>query len=162
MSLERLKTLLPPPDSPRGIPKSPDWTEVESVVGTLLPSDYRAFIEEYGSGGLGNLLVFVNPFPSSEDSTSPSQLGFEYCLMMAQRLWEDFEDFPYPPHPEKPGLLPFGTSSNGGLLCWLTSGEPDDWPVVVADWSSEVETEGFDGTFTEFLTAVLERRFHSR
>lgn len=34
-------------------------------------------------------------------------------------------------HLELGGLLPWGATSNGDLLCWLTDGDPDTWPTVV-------------------------------
>jgi hypothetical protein len=32
----------------------------------------------------------------------------------------------YPIHPEPGGLLPWGATSNGHLLCWVITGEPVD------------------------------------
>lgn len=47
----------------------------------------------------------------------------------------DRERYPYPLHPAPGGLLVWGTTMDADRLCWLTGGEPEDWPVVV--WSSE-------------------------
>jgi hypothetical protein len=64
---------------------------------------------------------------------------------------------PYPLFPEPGGLLPFGIDDNGDGLYWLTTGEPDQWSIVVNE-SRAPEYEQFDMSVTEFLQEVLSRK----
>jgi hypothetical protein len=48
MAVETLINIMPPPETPIE-PRGATWTSVESAIGTVLPSDYKAFIEKYGS-----------------------------------------------------------------------------------------------------------------
>jgi hypothetical protein len=45
-----------------------------------------------------------------------------------QSLGDD--EVPYSLFPERPGLLPWGSDDNGNTLCWLTEGEPHEWPII--------------------------------
>src|SRR4051812_17410551 len=47
-TLKSITKLLLPPRTPRGLDRS--WDVVEKELGLALPSDYKAFIDVYGSG----------------------------------------------------------------------------------------------------------------
>jgi hypothetical protein len=53
--------LLPPPEIP--VEASGNWANVERQLGTTLPSDYKWFIETYGTGGIcTDYINVLNPF----------------------------------------------------------------------------------------------------
>lgn len=41
------------------------------------------------------------------------------------------DEYPFPYHPEKGGLLPWAVTDNGDRLFWHTEGRPGAWKVVV-------------------------------
>ncbi|MFE0929020.1 hypothetical protein ACH4NS_34110 [Streptomyces mutabilis] len=51
-------------------------------------------------------------------------------------------------------LVTWGASSSADLYCWLTHGEPEDWPVVVFSHGDDTWTR-FDCGMTEFLRRVF-------
>lgn len=61
------------------------------------------------------------------------------------------EAFFYPLHPELGGVLPWATTAGRPALYWLTGDDPDEWPVVVAEWGTEFAT--YDLSATSFLRA---------
>ncbi|MGW7639234.1 SMI1/KNR4 family protein [Streptomyces decoyicus] len=61
--LNRLQQLCPSPDpSPSPI----EWTAVENALGTQLPSDYKKFVERYGSGSFKDFLSVLQPNAAHE------------------------------------------------------------------------------------------------
>jgi hypothetical protein len=47
-------------------------------------------------------------------------------------------------------MLPWGRDSNGNVFCWLTNGEPDDWPTAQLGHDGE-EPENDEVNITTFL-----------
>ena len=136
-----LPTDVPPPANP--VDAAADWPAVETALGVHLPADYREFVERYGSGefcDLVHVLTAGELVPYAEDA-----LDVERELAA-----EDPDDHPYPLHPEPGGLLPWGTTSNGHLLCWRT----DDWTVVVYA-PRDLEFDAYETTVTGFLHGWL-------
>lgn len=72
----------------------------------------------------------------------------------------DPERFPYALHPAPGGLLVWGTTIDADRLCWLTTGAPESWPVVV--WSSEGWYETHPMGAAEFNEAWVGGRAGSR
>src|SRR5258708_11837030 len=63
----------------------------------------------------------------------PSNIRISHLEAFAP-LWDDCpEDFTYPLFPEPGGQLPWASTGDGDQLCWLTGGEPDNWPAV--EWN---------------------------
>lgn len=108
--LEELRRLAPPPAVP--VPAI--------AVDPPVPADYPPLLETHGMGEFCDL-IFLGSGP--EDV-----MDYE-----RETRSEDPEDYPYPLHPEPGGLLPWGGTSNGQPLCWVTAGEPATWSVVVWD-----------------------------
>lgn len=81
-------------------------------------------------GEFGDFLYLHTPFGASRHN------GVEWQSAHPTESPErDRERYPYPLHPAPGGLLIWGTTMNADRLCWLTDGDPEEWPVVV--WSSE-------------------------
>jgi hypothetical protein len=121
---------MPPPAEPNF--NSGDWPAVEAKLGTKLPDDYKAFIDNYGSGMIGNvvrgsaygmtLIHILNDFDPAY-SLSP----------MVDAVRESYEQVasggtfpvPYPLHPDRDGLLVWAVTANGDYIHWLTKGHPN-------------------------------------
>jgi SMI1-KNR4 cell-wall len=131
--IETLKVLAPPPEVPVAAGSADLWPGVEAELGTTLPQDYKEFITLYGYGEFNDLFEVMTPFhPDPRDT-----LVAAYPLYLES--YNDGRDSmpeacPYPMFPERGGLLPMATDSNGNTMFWLTEGEPDRWILVHYDW----------------------------
>jgi hypothetical protein len=118
-ALDRLVALVSPPATP--VDATGDWPAV------ALPSDYRDLVTRYGNGVFNDNVVLLVPFGEC------TLLAYGVDQLDADReLRAEFgdEDYPYPLYPEPGGLMVWATTSSGARLCWLTTGEPDEWQVV--------------------------------
>ncbi|MEU4064107.1 SMI1/KNR4 family protein [Streptomyces wedmorensis] len=125
---DRLVELVVPPAEP--VDAHGDWTTAETAIGTRLPGDYKRLVETYGWGEFCDFLYLRTPFGTSEYN------GIEWqSARLTGPSERDCDRYPYPLQPAPGGLLVWGTTMDADRLCWLTSGPPDDWPVVV--WGNE-------------------------
>ncbi|MBO1330661.1 hypothetical protein J3486_05240 [Streptomyces sp. VRA16 Mangrove soil] len=131
----RLTRLAPPPVAP--VDARGDWRAVEDTLGTRLPADYRWLVETYGWGEFADVLYLRTPF-----GTSPYN--------HVDRFRPDTAPGP---------LLVWGGSIDADRLCWLVSGAPADWPVVVRGRAGEHET--YAGGTAVFLEGWLAGRIDS-
>jgi hypothetical protein len=139
--------------------RSYDWEEIEAVLGTRLPSDYKLIAESFPDGWFR---MFAGVWlPDSE-----RRLLDDLAVQILDRIRqlpadEDSEDldFPFPAYPEPGGLLLCGSLRVHGWVFWVTgAGDPDAWPLVLAEEGYE-HWERFDGSLCEFLTEVAFGRF---
>src|SRR4051812_10015812 len=123
-TVDDLIDLAPPPEWRLDAGSPAQWAEVERVIGTALPSDYKLIINVYGSGEFNDLFSLMNPFvPPGRGNLVSQALRDDDSSHL--ELYEEFrasspEDCPYPTFPEPGGLLPLGGNSNGGYAYWLT------------------------------------------
>ena len=59
MMLDDLQKVMPPPLAPIETPCA-SWQAIEAELGTLLPEDYKSFVEAYGSGRIGGFIWILN------------------------------------------------------------------------------------------------------
>lgn len=143
--IDELVALLPPPAVP--LDADGDWDAVEPGV----PSDYRAFVERYGRCVLNGDWSVYSPFGKP---TLETRIGLTDT---ARDHREDYpEEFPYPLYPEPGGLLAWGESGRGELLCWLVEGAPDEWPVVLWDMRNSYYNVYHDGAVGLLLMLLRE------
>ncbi|MBQ0896459.1 SMI1/KNR4 family protein [Micromonospora sp. U56] len=136
-TIDDLARLVPPPAAP--VHAQGDWSAAEATLGFTLPTDYRALVVTYGLGQFGDITLFT-PFAGA---TWP----YVDLVWQAGELLDGYRDFrsdfpeafPYPLYPEPGGLLQWAVTGNGVMLCWLTQGAPDTWPVVVFDFGDHCE-----------------------
>ncbi len=153
MSIENLFRLLPPPASPRE--NRGDWREVERTIGTVLPEDYKAFINAYGSGRINNLLWVLNPFTPNVHLNLMDELVTHRNNIEALR--HEFAIPFLPVFPEPGGVLPCAMTDNGDVLYWRSNGSPKEWSIV-AQASRMVEYEVFGCNLADFLVRILTKR----
>jgi hypothetical protein len=154
MSFDSVSTVLLPPANPAEIPDNEDWHKVETQL-RRLPSDYKSFINGFGTGSINGFLWILNPISNNRHLNLLREM--DPMLGALRELRDSGEPCPYPIHPEPGGLLPFGKTDNGDVLYWLTTDEPERWTIVV-NAALDPTFEKFDTNMTEFLAAVLSRR----
>jgi hypothetical protein len=132
MAITDLLAVVPAPKEPVRAGPGEHWPTLRQTLGIALPDDYRDFGLRYGSGCFddpGRLLVYVwNPF--SPDYVQTVQRCCDELRSDRLDLPKE-RNIPYGVFPHQPGWLPWGNDIDGGLLCWLTEGEPDAWPIIL-------------------------------
>jgi hypothetical protein len=152
-TLERLKRLLPVPENPVWAGSPDRWQFVESMAGTELPLDYKQYINKYGGAYIGDFLYVRTPFTNNRFANFLFQLNEFQSLVT-----NEFESMlPYPFFPKPNGLLPFGDTSNGGTLFWVTKGIPSDWTILSLNIRGHEYTEN-NGRMVDLLADLLEDR----
>ncbi|WP_431683796.1 SMI1/KNR4 family protein [Kitasatospora sp. KL5] len=132
------------------------WELAPQQVGVQFPSDFRDFIEAYGSVEFSGGLVVVAP-----------QLGekaIDAYIDDNKAVGESLEQWygllpengrPYEPFPAPGGLLLWGNDLSANYFFWDTSdSDPERWPVVIWYYGSE-PLETFNGGVSDFLTSLL-------
>jgi hypothetical protein len=141
--------------------RSYDWAEMEAVLGTRLPSDYKLVAESFPEG---YFRMFAHVWlPDSE-----RRLQDDLVVQVMDDIRQDWAEkgpeelhFPFPAYPEPGGLLLCGSLRVHGWTFWVTgAGDPDGWPLVLAEEDlDDGHWERFDGSLCEFLTEVAVGRF---
>jgi hypothetical protein len=152
LSVKKLAAAITPPELP--LDADGNWRAAEVVAGSEFPPDFRGMIERYGSGAFfqGHLTVF-NPL------TVEGQALIKHTLDTYRPFRDETYPLPYPLHPERPGLLPWGRDDNGGGYFWLTKGKPDRWPVVYLAHGSEGFPVLLPVNVTTLLAGIAVDRF---
>ena len=144
--LAELVALVPPPDRP---PVPVDWAGVERRLGTALPRDYRAYVDTYGPGCLGDLFWVLHP------AGTPDRLDLAAQWAAAR---EPAALLTPPPHPLgvlPGGLLPCAVDEDAGILYWhAADADPDGWTVVYRDEDGDSWLP-YRLALVPFLVAVL-------
>lgn len=151
--MENLLGILSPPASPHNTGDKQAWRDFVSTLGTELPSDYKKFIETYGTGGVDNFIWILTPFVSDENVNF-----LKRKKDISEAYLQSKQDFPeYYKHdifPMTGGLIPWAFTDNGDELYWLTEGSPDNWKVVVYETRSS-ENYTYSLTMTQFMYQIL-------
>jgi hypothetical protein len=165
VTLTSLRADLSPPPRPLESGSPEEWSRVEERLGSRLPSDYKEYIDTYGTGQINGLLWPHNPFAANRFLNLFRLVADEVGALRRRKDLSGDEVCPYPLYPEPGGLLPWGLTDNGDVLFWLTKGQPDGWLVVVNGTRSP-EYDEYDESMTSFLTklvaGVIVSRFFSR
>jgi hypothetical protein len=158
--LERLRQLLPPPADPVEPGRPDGWAEIEEALGTGLPSDFKAFTERYGSGKVDDFLYLFNPFTLGEDGNLVAEK--DRVLEGYRQTRARFpERLPLPAFPDPGGVLPLGRTDNGDELYWVTTGDPDGWPVALLESRAALQ-EIYHMPVTGFLATLAANQLASR
>ena len=141
--------LVPPPD-PR--PQAVDWEAVHLRLGTVLPRDYRGYVDLYGIGCVNELYWVLHP------DGVPGRLNLFAQLTATRDLAA--EDVLLTPPPVPLGLLPGGllpcaVDEDAGVLYWhADASDPDLWTVVYRDEDGG-DWMRFSAGLVAFLYAVF-------
>lgn len=149
---EVLTELLPPRS---GSDLAVDWAAVEQAWGLEFPSDYKSLIAHYGDVLIGEYLGVIPPSivtPATCDEVGAKRGGMGFITADTRDTWVDTEPTEIDAGPEE--LVTWGTASSADLFCWLTRGEPDEWPVLVFSHGDDVWTQ-CDFGMVEFLVRVM-------
>lgn len=148
--LDELMQLFSPPPSRR--PRADDWAEVESYIGSALPSDFKAFLDVYGTGVISQELVVFHPRGTSPLLARMRQIHESYGRSRQRHP----DGRPYPFHPEPGGLISWGYDYSGDEHFFLPCDpDPDRWKIVTM--VHEIGVDVFDGPFTGFVLAFVDR-----
>ena len=132
--VDRLVAITGGPASP---PPPTDWTNVESRLGTPLPSDYKRLVEAFGCHGLFDVFFRV----CDPDGLIDSLQDYAGDTPAAGGL---------PGFPLADGLIPWSDNEHHETFFWITEGtDPDRWPVYAVNETDEGTR--FECTATEFL-----------
>jgi hypothetical protein len=156
-----LDAVLAPPAHP--LETAVDWPAVEATMRTPLPDDYKEFVRRYGTGKIDNFLWVLTPGARNPNFN---------ILDRGERILRAFREYrvtiaeigkrpPFAASPEPGGLFPWGCTENGDVCYWRTGHvDPNEWRVVLNDGRGSM-WEDFDGTMTEFIMALLSRKYVS-
>ncbi len=155
--LDDVKQIMPPPEQPRAV-ESQAWASPEAALGAAIPSDYKAFVTEYGPGGMFKFVWFFSP--ANDNKTLDLQDAARAAdSAYAQLKLSSPERFPLPPLPAEGSFLSFALTDNGNYLGWIINGtDPDDWRVAIMDDESGIP-EITSMTFSQFLPALVRQEF---
>ena len=152
MLIDELLELAPPPDSPADLGSDDQWAALGTYFGKALPMDYMAFIDRYGTVVLNDYLRIFNPYAQQEYQNLLDR--FPQLLSILSESKEEFPELcPYPLMFEPGGLLPWGDTVGGDVLCWATGGMSGRWKIVVLNRYDEPQE--FDLSTVAFLLAAL-------
>ncbi|MCX5206567.1 SMI1/KNR4 family protein [Streptomyces sp. NBC_00237] len=136
-----------------------DWGAAEAALGTGLPSDYKAVLDAYGMGNIGELVI-VPPVPGSIRAYADFHMAAQAVEL--RHLWESDGGVPGVDLGAD-AVLPWGSGMNANEMGWLMNDpDPDKWPVVA--WrrhhsSDESAWALFDCGMVRFLTRMMRGQF---
>jgi hypothetical protein len=166
MAIDDILRVCPPPANPIQVPTDAEWRALEADIGLSLPTDYKAFLSRYGSGGFGSderdgffdLSYVLSP-------GAPDDKHGQNAIPWMRRLTEDIHEIqqrfphlvPFATRPADGGLVYVGGTTTQHCLYWKTSGSPDTWTLAVCDRPCDHWFE-WNGDVTSLLAAIAERR----
>jgi hypothetical protein len=149
LAIEDLLALVPPPTQPTDPGSESAKAEVEKRLGLPLPKDIYDYASRYGTGMFSDTLIVHNPFaPDYFDL-----IGEVSRCYHELKQSEGDAVIPLDVYPTRPGLLVCGSEVNGGMIFWLTDGEPDKWPLILM--TVDFQFERRNSSLTTFLAQVF-------
>ena len=164
MNLELLTRFILPPSEPHETKTPKAWEKIEQRLGILLPPDYKAFIDCYGTGSFDDFIIVYNPFAENEYlnlffALDTLHQADQQTQLPGESAWTAVHPFELYPEPE--GLLPWGCTTNlGDMFFWQIEGPPETWETVFYNLRNG-EYEVWKYPLTEFLYRLLTRQIES-
>lgn len=158
--MERLLRLVPPPKRPAFAGTLKAFREVERDLELKLPDAFKRVVRAYGQGLWQGFWWIASPF--AEDQPAHQRpwhipryrvaAGPESCTILRETKAAYPQLLPWPIYPDQGGLFPWAMTDNGGVLYWLTAGDPESWPTLHDPHDARPEMwERFDVPFGELL-----------
>jgi hypothetical protein len=156
-SLDRILSIVAKPERVIDAGNEGEWRNIEDKIGFHLPSDYKLFIQYYGTGALNDFLYVFNPFTLNKNLNLLSQ---REDMIDSYRIlkYNSPEKYPFSANSDVGGLLPWGITDNGDELYWLITGKDSNQWKIVSFKASDSYYETHDLTLTEYLAQLLEGR----
>ncbi|MEU3090371.1 hypothetical protein ACWCQ0_39145 [Streptomyces massasporeus] len=132
-----------------------DWDRAEAAVGTRLPTDYKEYVYWFGPGDFDDYLIVCVPGVENSNTELAARLaheqhGVRVLVQLAPKATPRVPLFPVPG-----GWLPWGFTTGGDGLYWVTSGDdPDCWTVAGRPGRGS-DLAFFDGGCTAFLHTFI-------
>ncbi|WP_344661512.1 SMI1/KNR4 family protein [Catenulispora subtropica] len=152
MSIDELGATVSPPEGQR--PAVP-WDEVEAMLGSALPRDYKELVETYGPGSFWG---FIHVFQVDGQYPALDLVGQVSVNLDALKYLRDRgEVVPYDIEGDA-SLLSCGRTDNGDIIYWVRerSIDPDDW-VIAVNAARDDRWFEYSGGITSFLSKVMTR-----
>jgi hypothetical protein len=153
MSVEKLTTLIPPPQNPYQAPDAAMWQQLETDLGFIFPSDYKECVSLYGSGEFSRYLYVTNPFQNFWKGLYYKKLTYREWTkqelddyLSGKNLFPD--EYPFSVYPAEGGLYPWAHVDDIRIY-WQVQGNPDNWSIIL--YSGDYEYERWQLSTTDFL-----------
>ncbi|MCX4792165.1 SMI1/KNR4 family protein [Streptomyces sp. NBC_01221] len=154
--LAALTVVMPPHD---GADEQVDWDAIRRAWGVGFPSDYIAFMNTYGAGGIDGALSVVAPEASTQPADSPHLGGMAAETANMRHMWES-EGGPDEVDAGPDSVVAWGVSCGADILGWLTvDHDPNKWPVVVWERHGWPHWKIYDCGMVEFLRRLFTKGF---
>jgi hypothetical protein len=160
MSIEVLTQVLPLPQVPHETGTPNAWEGIEQHLGIVLPSDYKDYINMYGTGMIGYLIRPLNPFSDGPRYAMDVQHAAIRDAIARNRDYFGPVWLPFRIHPDSLGLLMWGNTIDGDALFWHTHGRPEQWKIILIELRSGV-IERFNGPITQFIARFVQGKLRS-
>ncbi|WPW20841.1 MULTISPECIES: hypothetical protein [unclassified Streptomyces] len=132
-----------------------DWERAEAALGTRLPSDYKEYVHWFGPGDFDEYLIICVPGVENSNTELEARLAREHHGARLLTQIDPKARQRVPLFPEPGGWLPWGFTTGGDGLYWVTSGDdPDRWTIAGRPGRG-TDFGYFDGCFTQFLHAFI-------
>ncbi|MFF3215510.1 histone-like nucleoid-structuring protein Lsr2 [Streptomyces sp. NPDC002886] len=148
--LAAIRRICPPPSTGQTTPI--DWNAVETELGMNLPEDYKQLADIYGPGEYCDYINIYHPHAATPWVNLTGPMPARIRGQLQHDSDQGTHPVPYPPQ----HLFAIGVTSNGEYLFWITDPQqtPDNWRIAVNEARGPLWYT-YDGTLTEFLTAVM-------
>ncbi|MFE1442702.1 hypothetical protein [Streptomyces sp. NPDC058739] len=131
-----------------------DWDRAESALGVRLPSDYKEYVYWFGPGGFDEYLIVCVPGVANSNTELAAHLAQERRNARV-RAGVTGSAPRVPLVPEPSGWLPWGFTTGGDGLYWVTAGDdPDRWTIAGRPGRGS-DLARFGGGFAAFLHAFI-------
>lgn len=134
------------------------WKKLNEIN---FPSDYKKYINTYGTGCLSELIWVLNPF------SSKSRFNMFSYLEEKKKAFLIFEEitkkkYSYQLFSEGIGIFPFAFTDNGDTLYWeINKNKSKQYNILIFD-SRELLIEEYRMSFSEFVLEILNKSIKSK
>lgn len=149
MTINELTRILPPPESPVGVPTADSWGRALSN-GCAIPDDLKVFLITYGIGAVDDWLWIMGVTTQSKYLDIVAQTERQKCLIH-QALDLGYLEDGQSRWLHRGAFIIFAVSDDGDVCIY-----GDDLVVVLAPRMQSAEF--FPGTISDFILSVLLRR----
>lgn len=130
-----------------------DWVSLETKLGVKLPTEYKQFIEKFGTVNFGpsdyyDFITILNPFCQNTYINIDVMLHYEEAYRLLKKEFP--ADFPRPHFPQSGSSLAWAITNDGDYFIWDIYGHPDEWKVGIFDRGMQKEVL-FELETLEFL-----------